>query len=442
MSEQERFELGIEQIEKKVDEALKEKGDADQQQSRLYEALAAISGDEKLASLLQRKLSDAESRLDEVHEQIERYRDAVRKISNEMLEVHDKNLHSREVLEQLEVVGADVSDGYEVLHRRQLLFNKCREQLRELSEKLEMENPLPGMILSVSFDRKNENVRKGEVELAKEELLEYMRDHNYSPQDWDTFIQDVKCRMLVRKIDRNYKLPPMRMEEARKQLDAYMTQHDYDESDYDKYSRDPEWRYLMHAAAPFAKLSPRKEADNIGKWADAPVDETISEAVKAMNRNYHLGAEWKSNCQRCVPAFEMRLRGYDVTAAPRRDLIDHLAYHPEDAWENPVVQFCGAYDNRDYISQALQNWGDGARVQIVVVDKYDPHRAHTFMALRNNGKTMFLDPQTGDEHAEDCFDWAELSLTRFWRIDNLQPSAMVMDCCLRETGEGDSYDRV
>ena len=120
MSEQERFELGIEQIEKKVDEALKEKGDADQQQSRLYEALAAISGDEKLASLLQRKLSDAESRLDEVHEQIERYRDAVRKISNEMLEVHDKNLHSREVLEQLEVVGADVSDGYEVLHRRQL----------------------------------------------------------------------------------------------------------------------------------------------------------------------------------------------------------------------------------------------------------------------------------------------------------------------------------
>ena len=211
MSEQERFELGIEQIEKKVDEALKEKGDADQQQSRLYEALVAISGDEKLASLLQRKLSDAESRLDEVHEQIERYRDAVRKISNEMLEVHDKNLHSREVLEQLEVVGADVSDGYEVLHRRQLLFNKCREQLRELSEKLEMENPLPGMILSVSFDRKNENVRKGEVELAKEELLAYMRDHNYSPQDWDTFIQDAKCRMLVRKIDRNYKLPPMAM---------------------------------------------------------------------------------------------------------------------------------------------------------------------------------------------------------------------------------------
>lgn len=442
MNDQERFESGIEQIEKKVDEALIEKRDADQRQTHLSEALAAIEGDGKLASLLQRRLSDAESRLNEVEEQIRHYKDVVRRISDEMLALHDRNLHSREVLEQLESIGADVSDGYEVLHRRQLLFDKCREQLREISEKLEMENPLPNLILSVSFDKKNAKIVKGEVDAAKEELLAYIRDHHYSPQDWDTFIQDAKCRMLVRKIDRNYKLPPMAMEEARRQLDAYMTQQGYDENDYDKYSGDPEWRYLMHAAAPFATLPPRKDADNIGGWGDSPVDETISEAVAEMNRNCNSGGEWRSNCQRCVPAFEMRLRGYDVTAAPRRGMIDHLAYHPEDAWENPVVQFCGAYDNRDYISQALQNWGDGARVQIVVVDKYDPHRAHTFMALRNNGKTMFLDPQTGDEHAEECFDWAELSLTRFWRIDNLQPSAMVMDCCLRETGEGDSYGRI
>ena len=433
MNDQERFELGIEQIEKKVDEALTEKGDADQRQSRLSEALAAVSGDEELASLLKRRLSDAESRLGEVNELIGHYRDVVRKISDEMLDVHDRNMRSREVLEQLEAAGADVGDGYEVLHRRQMLFSKCREQLRELSEKLEMDNPLPNMILSVSFDKKNENIIKGEVETAKEELITYMRDHNYSPQDWDTFIQDPACRMLIRKIDRNYKLPPMYMEEARKYLAAYMTRYDYDESDCDKYTRDPEWRYLMHAAAPFVILSPRKDTDNIGGWADAPIDETISEAVAEMNRNYDLGAAWKSNCQRCVPAFEMRLRGYGVTASPRRDLIDHLAYHPEDAWENPVVQSCGASDNKDYILEALQNWGDGARVQIVAADKYDPHHAHTFIAVRNNGKTMFLDPQTGDEHAEECFDWVEPSLTRFWRIDNLQPSAMILDCCQRET---------
>ena len=320
MNDQERFESGIEQIEKKVDEALIEKRDADQRQTHLSEALAAIEGDGKLASLLQRRLSDAESRLNEVEEQIRHYKDVVRRISDEMLALHDRNLHSREVLEQLESIGADVSDGYEVLHRRQLLFDKCREQLREISEKLEMENPLPNMILSVSFDKKNAKIVKGEVDAAKEELLAYMRDHHYSPQDWDTFIQDAKCRMLVRKIDRNYKLPPMAMEEARRQLDAYMTQQGYDENDYDKYSGDPEWRYLMHAAAPFATLPPRKDADNIGGWGDSPVDETISEAVAEMNRNCNSGGEWRSNCQRCVPAFEMRLRGYDVTAAPRRGI--------------------------------------------------------------------------------------------------------------------------
>ena len=131
MNDQERFESGIEQIEKKVDEALIEKRDADQRQTHLSEALAAIEGDGKLASLLQRRLSDAESRLNEVEEQIRHYKDVVRRISDEMLALHDRNLHSREVLEQLESIGADVSDGYEVLHRRQLLFDKCREQLRE-----------------------------------------------------------------------------------------------------------------------------------------------------------------------------------------------------------------------------------------------------------------------------------------------------------------------
>ena len=430
MNDPELFESGIEQIEKQVEEKLAEKSDAGQRHISLSEALAALSGDAKLESLLRHKLSDAESALDEVNEQIGHYRDVVRKISDELLQVHERNLHSREVLEQLESIGADVGDGFDVLHARQLHFDKCREQLLELCEKLEMDDPLPNMILSVPFDKKSENRLKGDVEIAKEELLAYMRDHNYSPEDWDTFIQDPDCRRLIRKIDRNYKLPPIPPEEARRLLDAYMTRNGYDESDFDKYSQDPEWRYLMHAAAPFAKLPPRKAADNIGEWEDAPSDETISEALAEMNTEYSARDEWQVNCQRCVPAFEMRLRGYDVIASPRfKEINDHLSLYPEDAWEAPVVQHCGASDNKEYISKALENWGDGARVQIVITNRFDPKYGHTIMAVRNNGKTMFLDPQTGDGSAEECFDWADPSMTRFWRIDDLQPSAMVMDCC-------------
>ena len=136
MNDPELFESGIEQIEKQVEEKLAEKSDAGQRQISLSEALAALSGDAKLESLLRHKLSDAESALDEVNEQIGHYRDVVRKISDELLQVHERNLHSREVLEQLESIGADVGDGFDVLHARQLHFDKCREQMLELHQML------------------------------------------------------------------------------------------------------------------------------------------------------------------------------------------------------------------------------------------------------------------------------------------------------------------
>lgn len=214
MQNLESLEQGIELIEKQVDEKLIEKGDIDKRQNWISEAISAVSGDENLELLLQAKLSKVESESLEVTEQIERYKEVVLKISNEMLEVQDHSLHSREVLEQLESIGADVNEGYELLHARQQSFDKCREQLLELCRKLEMNNPVPNMILSVPFEKKNENVIKNEVDEAKEELIAYMRDHNYSSADWDQFIQDPKCRLLICKIDRNFEFPPLLCEKT------------------------------------------------------------------------------------------------------------------------------------------------------------------------------------------------------------------------------------
>jgi SPP1 gp7 family putative phage head morphogenesis protein len=45
------------------------------------------------------------------------------------------------------------------------------------------------------------------------------------------------------------------------------------------------------------------------------IDET--DALKGTNPNYALGWKYQNNCQRCVPAYELRRRGYDVTAKPK-----------------------------------------------------------------------------------------------------------------------------
>ena len=45
----------------------------------------------------------------------------------------------------------------------------------------------------------------------------------------------------------------------------------------------------------------------------------FSEELKKCNPNFELGNQWKINCQRCVPTYEMRRRGYNVTASPKPD---------------------------------------------------------------------------------------------------------------------------
>ena len=44
---------------------------------------------------------------------------------------------------------------------------------------------------------------------------------------------------------------------------------------------------------------------------------TIEDAVKGANPNYHSSHDYKINCQRCVQAYELRRRGYDVVAKPK-----------------------------------------------------------------------------------------------------------------------------
>ena len=121
----------------------------------------------------------------------------------------------------------------------------------------------------------------------------------------------------------------------------------------------------------------------------------------------------------------MRRRGYDVTAEFCDDPDDYLTYHPYEVWENPEVMETTGTGQED-IEKAMSEWGDGARAQLVVVwDGTD--LGHTIIAEQIDGKTVYLDPQNGDRKLD--FDDVELGSTTFCRIDNLQPSSRILDCC-------------
>ncbi len=140
-------------------------------------------------------------------------------------------------------------------------------------------------------------------------------------------------------------------------------------------------------------------------------------------------AQWRNNCQRCVPTYEMRRRGFNVTAKPQPEADtrnDYIAMNPWKVWKNPKLQ---SFNAKNDIETAMATMGDGARVQIKLVFKNG--QGHTFVAEQMGGKTVFLDPQTGKE-CSNYFDdkatsngWNNL----FWRIDDQEPSDYIIDCC-------------
>lgn len=173
-----------------------------------------------------------------------------------------------------------------------------------------------------------------------------------------------------------------------------------------------------------------KELNNFKEF-DKKYLEKLKVDLKECNPNYNLGRQWKINCQRCVPTFEMRRRGLNVTTLPREGLIDRsrLSQDPFLVWENPKI--INARDNgvRD-IENHMAKWGDGARAEIVVMWKGSPS-GHAFFAERVNGKVHFYDPQNGSMDVSKYFDRVEPGSVRFCRVDNLQPSEKVNDCYRR-----------
>ena len=165
----------------------------------------------------------------------------------------------------------------------------------------------------------------------------------------------------------------------------------------------------------------------MGHWNEISEEVDVLENLKECNPHYEEGEEWQVNCQRCVPTFEMRCRGYDVTAMPKENAGDELSYHPFSVWENPKVEEC-AGDGETDIQTKMKEWGDGARAQVVVIWK-NTSSGHTFFAEQVGEETRFYDPQTGEADVAYYFQMAESDSVQVCRIDELKPSEKILDCC-------------
>lgn len=173
-------------------------------------------------------------------------------------------------------------------------------------------------------------------------------------------------------------------------------------------------------------------------------EHTVSHDIAATNPSFEKARKagdfrYTENCQRCVPAYEMRRRGYDVVAKPREADKDGKPSATDRAWNGWMNIFKGANfepcngTGKAKCDDLMKQWGDGARAEVYVAWS-GSQSAHVFVAENREGKVVYLDPQSGKEDVSDYFKSVRKGSTMIARIDNLDPSDLIDDCCTSRKG--------
>ena len=162
----------------------------------------------------------------------------------------------------------------------------------------------------------------------------------------------------------------------------------------------------------------------------------LEQAIKGTNLNAQDETipSWmyRENCQKCVPTWELRRRGFLVEALPLTSEDDF--YTEQDNWslvfknsENHIIDNLPGSGKKDIVD-LMKQWGNGSRAEIAV--KWEDGSGHIFAAENVGGKIVFIDPQWGihGKEVEQYFIAAAQGLTKILRIDNLEFSSRIHDC--------------
>lgn len=160
------------------------------------------------------------------------------------------------------------------------------------------------------------------------------------------------------------------------------------------------------------------------------VDEALIGANPNRSKTFAY-SEWTENCQRCVVAYELRRRGYNVTALPtskKDDLPMQIEYGNvmygkwNRAFKNAKMEKVGGSNYKEAqqkLEAKFKEWGSGSRAQIVIP-------GHVFMAEKLGNRMIYVEPQSGKRYdSKDIFrDISKRGLQeiRVVRTDNLKIS--------------------
>ena len=142
----------------------------------------------------------------------------------------------------------------------------------------------------------------------------------------------------------------------------------------------------------------------------------------ALQRRYKKAyREWRENCQRCVPAYEMRRRGYDVQASSRMARNDTVANNWDRLFKGQTWTNVSANTREQAIrslEQEIASHEDGARFEVCV--RWNGRSGHVFVAELQDGEIVYICPQTKNAEYTSWMDRFVPTNLKVSRIDNLE----------------------
>lgn len=169
---------------------------------------------------------------------------------------------------------------------------------------------------------------------------------------------------------------------------------------------------------------------------------SVADSIVRTNPYYMPGtAEYSMNCQRCVVAYELRRRGYDVTALPtyEGDILPRVAYHDtrRGTWEG---RWKGAFQNAKTVNvgsrgdtpaaeqrvignieSKMREYGPGARGVVQIF--YRSGGGHVFNVENQGGRIIYSEAQLGEvKNISRTMRDVSTSSVNIVRTDNLRIS--------------------
>lgn len=202
------------------------------------------------------------------------------------------------------------------------------------------------------------------------------------------------------------------MTEARRSLTEQLREYGISSGSFRKLSRGDQQKALDAALSRvLGKLRPsaKRPADEQPVLKQfrykGPGFMSTEKSLAAVNPHFSEGYKWQNNCQRCVVAWELRQRGYDVTARPFA-AHDGIVDSGTKCWEldapnwfndSELKRLRGTRKSFELgAKEKFDEWGDGSRAIVRV--KWDDDNGgcgHFFSARREGDRIIYEDPQAG-----------------------------------------------